>query len=151
VSSAARGVMLAVATALLVVGLDQVTKQIAVHAVSRGGSDNVFFGVDIVNARNTGVAFGALRGGGLIVSLLIALSLVLLLAYFLTHLSTPRLWLPVGMLFGGALGNVADRIRIGAVVDFIDPVLWPAFNLADASIVIGVLILLYVIETAPEP
>ena len=146
---AARGAALAVATAAVVAGLDQATKQIAVHAVERGQSENVFFGIDIVNSRNTGVAFGALRGGGLIVSVLIALSLGLLLVYFAFHVSTPALWLPVGMLFGGALGNVADRIREGAVIDFIDPALWPAFNLADASIVIGVLVLLYVIERPP--
>jgi signal peptidase II len=58
----------------------------------------------------------------------------------------PLLWLPVGMLVGGALGNLADRAREGAVIDFIDPVAWPAFNLADASIVLGVLTLLYVVE-----
>jgi signal peptidase II len=150
VGPAARGVTLAVATAAVVIGLDQATKQLAVHAVERGHSENVFFGVDIVNSRNTGVAFGALQGGGLVVSLLIAFSLALLLAYFALHVSTPGLWLPVGMLFGGALGNVADRIREGAVTDFIDPVLWPAFNLADASIVLGVLVLLYVIERPPR-
>ena len=44
----------------------------------------------------------------------------------------PLLWLPVGLLLGGALGNLADRAREGAVIDFIDPVAWPAFNLADA-------------------
>ena len=50
------------------------------------------------------------------------------------------------MLLGGALGNLADRARDGAVIDFIDPSFWPAFNLADASIVVGVLALLYVAE-----
>jgi signal peptidase II len=50
------------------------------------------------------------------------------------------------MLLGGALGNLADRARQGAVIDFIDPVAWPAFNVADACIVIGVLGLLYVVE-----
>ena len=50
------------------------------------------------------------------------------------------------MLLGGALGNLADRARDGAVIDFIDPSFWPAFNLADASIVIGVLALFYVAE-----
>ena len=60
----------------------------------------------------------------------------------------PWLWLPVGMLLGGALGNLADRAREGAVIDFIDPVAWPAFNVADACIVIGVLALLYVVERA---
>jgi signal peptidase II len=59
---------------------------------------------------------------------------------------TAYLWLPVGMLLGGALGNLLDRARDGAVTDFIDPVWWPAFNVADACIVLGVLGLLWVIE-----
>jgi signal peptidase II len=137
-------------TAVAVVALDQGTKQLAVHAVERGQSENVFFGIDIVNTRNTGVAFGALQGGGLIVSLLIAVSLALLVGYFALNMSTPGLWLPTGLLVGGAIGNLVDRVREGAVVDFIDPVAWPAFNLADASIVIGVLALLYVVER-PRP
>ena len=147
---ARRGLARAVSTATAVVALDQATKQIAVHAVERGQSENVFFGVDIVNTRNTGVAFGALQGGGLIVSLLIALSLALLVGYFALNMATPALWLPTGLLVGGAVGNLVDRLREGAVVDFIDPVAWPAFNLADASIVIGVLALLYVVER-PRP
>ena len=59
----------------------------------------------------------------------------------------PFLWLPVGLILGGALGNLADRARDGAVIDFIDPIAWPAFNFADAAIVAGVLGLLYVVET----
>jgi signal peptidase II len=50
------------------------------------------------------------------------------------------------LILGGALGNLADRAREGAVVDFIDPIAWPAFNLADAAIVAGVLGLVYVAE-----
>jgi signal peptidase II len=146
VGPAARGLARAVGTAAVVVAVDQATKQLAVHAVERGHSENVFFGLNIVNARNSGVAFGALQGGGLIVTVLIACSLTLLLGYFAINITTPGLWLPVGMLVGGALGNVVDRIHEGAVTDFIDPVAWPAFNLADASIVIGVLALFYVIE-----
>jgi signal peptidase II len=96
------------------------------------------------------VAFGALQGGGLVVTLLIALSLGVLLFYFALHSGTAWLWLPVGMLIGGALGNLADRAREGAVIDFIDPIAWPAFNLADASIVLGVLALLYVLEGERE-
>jgi signal peptidase II len=150
VSPAGRGLVRAVLTAGAVVALDQATKQLAVHAVERGQSENVFFGIDIVNTRNTGVAFGALQGGGLIVSLLIGVSLALLVGYFALNRTTPGLWLPTGLLVGGAIGNLVDRVREGAVVDFIDPVLWPAFNLADASIVVGVLALLYVIER-PRP
>ena len=81
------------------------------------------------------MAFGALDGSGTIVAVLIAVALVLLLGYFALNADRPLLWLPVGMLLGGALGNLIDRAREGAVIDFIDPVAWPAFNLADASIV----------------
>jgi signal peptidase II len=148
VSPAVRGATRALATAAVVVVIDQVTKQIVVSSLEPGHSASVFFGLDISNTRNTGVAFGAFRGGGLVVGVLIALSLVLLLGYFAFHAASPGLWLPVGMLVGGALGNLADRARDGAVIDFIDPVAWPAFNLADASIVLGVLLLLYAVESA---
>lgn len=142
----ARALARAAATAGLIVAADQAAKQIAIASVEPGTSTNVFFGLDIANTRNTGIAFGAFRGGGIIVAVLIGVSLALLIAYFALHLSMPLLWLPVGMLVGGALGNLADRAREGAVIDFIDPVAWPAFNLADASIVLGVLTLLYVVE-----
>jgi signal peptidase II len=136
----------ALATAGLVVALDQATKQLAVTRIDRGEEVEVFPGLELTNARNTGVAFGAFEGGGAVVAVLIALSLALLLGYFAVHRERPWLWLPVGLLLGGALGNLADRARDGAVIDFIDPVAWPAFNVADSCIVIGVLALLYVVE-----
>jgi signal peptidase II len=136
----------ALATAGLVVALDQATKQLAVTRIDRGEQVDVFPGLDLTNARNTGVAFGAFEGGGAVVAVLIALALVLLLGYFAVHRERPWLWLPVGLLLGGALGNLADRARDGAVIDFIDPVAWPAFNVADSCIVIGVFALLYVVE-----
>jgi signal peptidase II len=140
----------AIATAGLVVALDQATKQLAVSNIERGHDVNVFFGLDFTNTRNTGVAFGAFQGAGLLVAILIGVSLTLLLGYFVLHRDMPLLWLPVGLLLGGALGNLADRARDGAVIDFIDPVGWPAFNLADACIVIGVLMLLWVVEGRPK-
>jgi signal peptidase II len=136
----------AAATAGLVVVLDQATKQLAATRIARGDEVGVFPGLDLTNTRNTGVAFGALEGGGLIVAILIGLSLALLVGYFWAHRDLPWLWLPVGMLLGGALGNLADRAREGAVIDFIDPVAWPAFNVADSCIVIGVLLLLWLVE-----
>ena len=57
-------------------------------------------------------------------------------------------WLPAALLVGGALGNLADRARDGAVTDFIDLSLWPTFNLADVAIVLGVLLLLWNVERA---
>jgi signal peptidase II len=143
----AAGAARAIATAGVVVALDQVTKQLAVTSLGRGERSNVFFGLDLTNTRNTGVAFGALRGGGLVVTVLIALSLGALVVYFALHAGAPWLWLPVGMLVGGALGNLADRAREGAVIDFIDPIAWPAFNVADACIVVGILALLYLIDS----
>jgi signal peptidase II len=142
------GAAAVVATAGVVVALDQVTKQIADSRVGRGDAVDVFPGLEITNTRNTGVAFGAFEGAGLLVAVLIGISLLLLLAYFWHHRDMPWLWLPVGMLLGGALGNLADRAREGAVIDFIDPVAWPAFNVADSCIVIGVLALLWVVERA---
>jgi signal peptidase II len=136
----------ALATAGVVVAVDQATKQLAISGIDRGEDVNVFFGLDLTNTRNTGVAFGALEGGGVLVAILIGVSLALLLGYFAVHREKPWLWLPVGLLVGGAVGNLADRARIGAVIDFIDPVAWPAFNVADSCIVVGVLALLYVVE-----
>jgi signal peptidase II len=136
----------AIATAGLVVAVDQATKQLANTNIERGGEVNIFFGLDLTNTRNTGVAFGALEGAGLVVGILIGVSLTLLVAYFVVNRAMPWLWLPVGLLLGGALGNLADRVREGAVIDFIDPVWWPAFNVADACIVVGVLGLLWVVE-----
>ena len=140
----------ALARAVAVVGLtvvvDQATKAIAVASLERGEEVNVFLGLDMTYVRNEGVAFGALSGGGPVLVTAIALALAGLALYFAFNSDTPLLWLPVGLILGGALGNLADRAREGAVVDFIDPIAWPAFNFADAAIVLGVLGLLYVAE-----
>lgn len=138
------------ARALAVVGLtvllDQVTKAIAVASLERGEDVNVFFGLDLTHVRNEGIAFGAFSDGGPLLVAAIALALTGLIAYFALHRGVPLLWLPVGLILGGAVGNLADRAREGAVIDFIDPIAWPAFNLADMAIVGGVLALLYVAE-----
>jgi signal peptidase II len=130
----------------LFMALDQATKQLVVSSIHRGDSINVFFGIDLTYVRNTGVAFGAFAGGGALVSILTVAALTLLIVYFAVRADTPWLWLPVGIIAGGALGNLADRARDGAVIDFIDPVFWPAFNIADMGIVLGILGLLYVVD-----
>ena len=66
------------------------------------------------------------------------------------HADEPLLWLPTGLLLGGALGNLIDRVRGGAVTDFIKLPLWPPFNVADMAITFGVLALLYVLEARAE-
>jgi signal peptidase II len=72
-----------------------------------------------------------------------------LLTYFVRHPTRPYLWIPTGLLVGGALGNLLDRILNGAVTDFIKLPHWPAFNVADMSITFGVLALLWVVEVKP--
>jgi signal peptidase II len=130
-----------------VVALDQATKALVRATIDPGDREAVFPGVEIVNTRNTGVAFGALSGGGAVVTVVIALALLALLGYFATHVRRPLFWLPTGMLLGGAIGNVIDRVRDGAVTDFVQiPLGFPAFNGADMSITFGVLVLLYVLE-----
>lgn len=135
----------------VVIGVDQLTKSIVRHSLAPGERRQVIAGIlDITNTHNKGIAFGALAGGGAIVAALTGLALGALVVYFVLRVRTPHLWLPVGLLLGGALGNLADRARMGSVTDFIDPRLWPAFNVADACIVVGVLILLWVIEGASK-
>jgi signal peptidase II len=141
-----RGWALALATVGVVVAIDQLTKAWVLSTVAPHERINVFFGLDITRVKNTGVAFGALAGTGAIVLIAVAVAMLGLLAYFVANIRKPWLWLPVGMVFGGALGNLADRARIDGVTDFIDPVLWPAFNVADMAIVIGVLGVLYLAE-----
>jgi signal peptidase II len=143
-----RGWALALATVGVVTALDQMTKAWALSAIGPDERRNIFFGIDLVRVRNTGVAFGALSDNSTLVLAAVVAALSALLVYFVANVGRkPGLWLPVGMVFGGALGNLADRARIHAVIDFIDPALWPAFNLADSSIVIGVLAVLYVAES----
>ena len=126
---------------------DQVTKAIAVASLERGEEVNVFLGLDMTYVRNEGSRSARSPAAGRCSwprsSLAPRRPGRLLRASTAT---VPFLWLPVGLILGGALGNLADRAREGAVVDFIDPIAWPAFNLADAAIVVGVLGLLYVAE-----
>ncbi len=133
---------------VLVLALDQLTKHLVAHSIAPGERIAVFPGVHLVHTRNHGVAFGLEAGHGALVAILVGLALLGLLAYFATHASRPLIWLATGLLLGGALGNLLDRIRTGSVVDFVQlPLGWPPFNLADASIVLGVVLLLFAIES----
>jgi signal peptidase II len=142
----------ALACAAVVVALDQVTKQAAIAAVDPGHPEEIIFGIELANVRNRGVAFGLLGGGGDLVVAITFATIAALLVYFAIHATRPGLWLVVGLVVGGALGNLADRVRIGAAIDFIDPPVWPAFNLADVAIVGGVAWLaLMLLSPEPQP
>jgi signal peptidase II len=138
---------LVVAGVLLV---DQVTKRLVQSGIAEGEHDSVFPGVELVHVRNRGVAFGAFAGGGTVVAVVIGVALVALVAWFTRHARKDLAWLPTGLLLGGAVGNIFDRVRDGAVTDFVKFPAWPAFNVADIAITFGVLSLLYVLESGGD-
>jgi signal peptidase II len=140
----------AAAVAVGVIALDQATKAIVRGSIGRNEAVDVILGIQLVNTRNSGVAFGLFSGGGALVAIVAGVALIALLAFFVTHIGRPLVWLPTGLLIGGAAGNLLDRATEGSVTDFVDFPLWPAFNVADASITIGVLALLYVLEGPPS-
>ncbi len=134
---------------VVVIGLDQLSKRAIRHSIVPGEERHFLPGVQLVNTRNHGVAFGFLPGSQTGVTILIGLALLALLVYFAMHASQRLMWLPTGMLIGGAVGNIVDRIKDGSVTDFIKlPLGWPPFNLADASITLGILILFLLIDSS---
>jgi signal peptidase II len=136
----------------VVVACDQVTKQLVEHSITTGEENKLLPGIELVNTRNRGVAFGFLPGSHTGVTILIGVALLVLLVYFARHHTRALLWLPTGMLIGGAVGNIVDRARQGSVTDFIKvPLGWPPFNLADVSITLGVLLLLALADRGRRP
>lgn len=146
---AARPWLLSGLVVLVVVGLDQLTKHLVRSSIVPGEEQRLLPGIELVDTRNHGVAFGFLPGDQVAVTILIAVALIALLVYFALNLTRPLIWLPTGMLVGGAIGNILDRIRSGSVTDFVKlPLGWPPFNLADASITLGIVALFLVVEHA---
>jgi signal peptidase II len=131
---------------VVVLVADRISKSAVVSGIAVGDVHKFLPGVQLVHVRNSGVAFGFLSGGGALVLIVTLLALSALLVYFVLRPQRPLLWLPTGLLLGGALGNLIDRVASGSVTDFIKFPLWPAFNLADTAITFGVLSLLYVLE-----
>ena len=136
----------ALALAALVVVVDRITKHLVVSGIAVGDEHKFLPGVTLVHVRNNGVAFGFLSGGGALVLVLTLVALGALLVYFVLRPNRRGLWVPTGLLVGGALGNLIDRLVNGPVTDFIKLPLWPAFNVSDMAITFGVLALLYVLE-----
>jgi signal peptidase II len=134
----------AAALGLVVLVLDQVAKEIVTRHIVLGEQVDVLGPLKLTLSHNEGVAFGLADGGGigLIAVTLIALGVVLWL--FSRDPTRPGMWVATGLLAGGAIGNLIDRIRHGHVTDFIELPHWPPFNLADCGITCGVVILLVV-------
>jgi signal peptidase II len=142
-----RAWLLTVLVLVAVVAVDQLTKHLVDKSIAPGEERKVLPGIQLVHTTNHGVAFGLFTGSQLWVTLLIGVALLALLLYFALHSAQRMIWLPTGMLLGGALGNVLDRLRDGAVTDFIKlPLGWPPFNLADTSITLGIVLLFLTVE-----
>ena len=132
------------------VAVDQAVKALVRSSIARTDEIDLILGIKLVNVRNRGIAFGMFSGGGVLLVIFAVAALAALLVFFVRHRDRPLVWLPTGLLIGGAAGNLIDRMREGAVTDFIDLPLWPAFNVADVAITFGVLTLLYVLEGPPR-
>lgn len=130
----------------LVLAVDQITKALVRRDIALGEEDPILPALKLVHVRNDGVAFGIDVGGAALLIVVIALALTALLVYFARHATRPWMWLPTGLLVGGAVGNLIDRIHQGHVTDFLKFPKWPAFNVADVAITVGVIVLLLVIE-----
>ncbi len=125
------------------VAADQVTKEIVRAQLALGDAVEATSFFSLHHIRNTGIAFGMFPGAAAPVTILTAIAVAWMLFYF-ARAGARHPFLPVafGFLLGGSVSNLADRLRQGYVTDFLDPVYWPAFNLGDVFITVGVAVLL---------
>ena len=134
-----------------VVGLDQATKALVIDSIAMGERREVLPFLDLVHVENEGVAFGFLGDSseGIVLAVTVG-ALALVLGWFVFNRRRPYAWLAVGLLAGGAAGNLVDRITRGGVVDFIDFPAWPSFNVADIAITLGAVALALTAFAGPE-
>jgi len=122
-----------------VFALDQFTKYLIRDRLSYGEAFPESGPVQLVHVTNSGAAFGMLQGQTLFLTVTTLLGLIAILLYYLyPPMEHGILRVALGLQLGGAVGNLADRIRVGEVTDFIKVPHWPAFNVADSSISVGV-------------
>lgn len=139
----------ALIVAALVVAADQVTKSLVEANITVGERVGVIGPVELTNVGNTGIAFGMAGGGGTLIVILALVTLALIIGFFAREPSRPGLWLAIGLLVGGAAGNLIDRIAHEAVTDFIKVAMWPSFNVADVAITCGVILLAWILLREP--
>jgi signal peptidase II len=135
---------LAAALAVVVLIADQVAKEIVTRHIVLGEQVEVLGPLKLTLSHNEGVAFGLAHGGGIV---LVAISLVamgVVIWLFSRDPTRTGMWVATGLLTGGAVGNLIDRVRHGHVTDFIELPHWPPFNLADCGITCGVVLLLVI-------
>jgi signal peptidase II len=125
------------------VAADQVTKWIVSSSLSLGESVDVVGPLTIHHVKNSGIAFGLFPTATAAVIVLTGVAVTWMLVFFARSGGRhPILPVALGLLLGGSVSNLADRVRLGHVTDFLDFRFWPAFNLADSFIVAGVAVLI---------
>ena len=118
---------------------DQLTKAIVSSQLALGDGVDILGPFSIHHVRNTGIAFGLFSDATSIVIVLTACAITALVVFFARSARRhPLLPVAVGLVLGGSVSNLVDRLRLGHVTDFLDLDYWPAFNLADTFIVVGV-------------
>jgi signal peptidase II len=153
VSATARAWALAGALAALVLAADQVAKAAIEANLVPGEQVGLLGPLGLTLAHNRGVAFGIAGGAGSPLVAVTLLALVVAAYLFARDPGRPGMWVATGLLAGGAVGNLVDRIRADQVTDFVELGPWPPFNLADVAITLGVvlLVLLYLRESERAP
>jgi signal peptidase II len=142
--------LLAVAVAAFVA--DQVTKQVVARALEVGETADLVGPFSLHHVQNSGIAFGLFASRTTIVIAVTAIAVGWMLWFFArTGRRHPVLPVALGLVLGGSLANLIDRVRLGHVTDFLDLDAWPAFNLADTFIVVGVAILFGALVLADRP
>jgi signal peptidase II len=125
--------------AVAAVGADQLTKQVVARTLSLGEEVEIAGPFSIHHVHNSGIAFGLFSSATSVVIGLTALAVLWMLVFFArSGARHPVLPVALGLVLGGSVANLLDRIRLGHVTDFLDFRFWPAFNLADLFIVVGV-------------
>jgi signal peptidase II len=141
--------------AIAAVFADQLTKHIVTRTLSLDDSVHVAGPLSIHHVQNSGIAFGLFSSATAVVTIFTGVAVVWMIVFFARSGSRhPVLPAALGLLIGGSVSNLVDRIRLHHVTDFIDVKWWPAFNLADSFIVVGVAILLAALIAAdrkPRP
>jgi len=136
------------ALAAVIVLLDQVSKSIIRATVERGDAWPGDWPLKIVHLTNSGAAFGFLQNSGPLLIIVSIIGMAAILIYLVNPgFAHPLMRAGLAFMLGGAVGNLIDRLRNGEVVDFIKVPNWPAFNVADSAITIGVLLLIWALLT----
>jgi signal peptidase II len=131
------------AVALAAMGADQLTKAVVTSRLALYDEAHVIGPLWIHHVQNSGIAFGLFASATSLVILLTGAAVAWMLYFFArSGARHPVLPVALGLVIGGSLSNLVDRVRLGHVTDFLDLKFWPAFNLADSFIVVGVAILL---------